>query len=244
MPGYLQRMAGAAVFDLDNTLVRGSFLFHFGAGLVRRGVLHPRHLLPFALAECRYARGRQEQAGMPERIARCTLGLARGWEQAHLADLAMAFTQRSLDRFVITGVADLAQRICQAGIPVFIATASPQELAQAVAARLHLTGAIGTQGEVVDGRYTGRLDSPIAHGAMKAHRVASMLESHDLDPRDSWAFTDSVNDLPLLTLVGHPVAVKPDPHLRRIAGQNGWGVLVDDATDVDALQCFTVPVPR
>ena len=236
-------MSGAAVFDLDNTLVRGSFLFHFGAGLVRTGVLHPRHLLPFALAECRYARRREEQAGMPERIARCTLGLARGRQQQHLADLALAFANRSFDRFAIPGVADLAQRIRRSGMPVFIATASPQELAQAVVTRLGLTGAIGTQGEVVDGRYTGRLSAPIAHGAMKAERVAAVLHAHGIDLRETWAFSDSVNDLPLLTLVGHPIAVKPDPHLQRIAGQNGWGILMDDAGDAGALQCFTAPVP-
>jgi len=236
-------MAGAAVFDLDNTLVRGSFLFHFGAGLMRAGVLHPRHLLPFALAEGRYARRRQEESGLPERIARCTLELARGRQQHQLAQLAHAFTQRSFDRFVMASVAEVAQRFGRAGVPVFIATASPQELAQAVSVRLGLTGAIGTVGEVVDGSYTGRLASPIAHGAMKAHRVAAVLGEQGIDPSQTWAFTDSVNDLPLLSMVGHPVAVRPDPHLRRIAVQNGWGILMDDASDVAALQCFTAPVP-
>lgn len=224
-------MSSAAVFDLDNTLVRGSFLFRFGVEMARRGILNPAHLLPFALTEFRYARRRQEQAGIPERIARCTLRLARGRYQQHLIELADEFTRKRLDRFAVRQIATLARSMQGQGISVYLATASPQELAQCVSDRLGLSGAIGTVGEVVDGRYTGRLSSPIAHGAVKALRVAELLAARDHDARTSWAFSDSVNDLPLLTLVGRPVAVGPDRHLSKVAQQNGWPVLLGQAED-------------
>ncbi len=218
-------MTRAAVFDLDNTLVRGSCLFHFGLDMVRHRLVNPVRLLPFTLTEFRYVHRRQEAAGVPERIARCTLGLARGQRQQDLVALAQNFVQRRLDRFLVAEIADLAGRMRRRGIDAYVATACPQELAEAVAMRLGLSGAVGTVGEVVDGRYTGALTSPIAHGAMKAVRVAELLRSKGHDPQQCWAFSDSVNDLPLLALVGHPVAVAPDRHLRRVAEQNGWPVL-------------------
>jgi HAD superfamily hydrolase (TIGR01490 family) len=218
-------MSGAAVFDLDNTLVRGSCLFHFGVSMVRHRLVNPVHLIPFALTEFRYVHRRQEAAGVPDRIARCTLGLARGQRQQDLVALAANFVQQRLDRYLVTEIADLAVQMRHQGIKVYLATASPQELAEAVAARLGLTGAVGSVGEVVDGRYTGVLASPVAHGVVKALRVAELLATHGHDPAKCWAFSDSVNDLPLLTLVGRPVAVGPDRHLRRVAEQNGWPVL-------------------
>lgn len=218
-------MTDAAVFDLDNTLVRGSCLFHFGMSMVRHRMVNPTHLVPFTITEFRYVHGRQEAAGVPDRIARCTLRLAQGRRQEHLVALAEEFVDRRLERFLVTEIADIARQMRGRGTEVFVATASPQELADAVAARLGLSGAIGTVGEVVKGRYTGALASPIAHGAMKARRVAELLRIHGHDPQQTWAFSDSVNDLPLLTLVGRPVAVAPDRHLRRLAEQNGWPVL-------------------
>jgi len=236
-------MSSAAVFDLDNTLVRGSFLFHFGVEMVRRGILNPVHVLPFALTEFRYARRRQESAGIPERIARCTLRLARDRQQQHLIELADEFTRKRLDRFQMLQIATLARSMQGQGISVYLATASPQELAQCVSDRLGLSGAIGTVGEVVDGRYTGRLGSPIAHGAMKALRVAELLDDRGHDPRTCWAFSDSVNDLPLLTLVGQPVAVGPDRHLRKVAEQNGWPVLLGQAEDDSPLPGWELIAP-
>lgn len=221
----------AAVFDLDNTLVRGSFLFHFGVQLMRDGLVSPRHLAPFLVTEFRYVHGRQERDTVPERIARCTLRLARGRSQSHIAQLADDFTRRRLNRFLLPHVADVARRLQREGVTVLLATASPQELAESVAARLGLSGAIGTVGEVRDGRYTGRLASPIAHGSTKALRVSKALHARGCDPLASWAFSDSVNDLPLLSSVGHPVAVRPDRHLRRIAEQNNWPVIEEASTD-------------
>ena len=70
--------------------------------------------------------------------------------------------------------------------------------------------------------YTGRLCGPVAHGSAKAERVRALLAEHGLDARRSWAFSDSVNDLPLLTLVGNPVVTNADPELAAIARTNGW----------------------
>src|SRR5439155_26338517 len=87
---------------------------------------------------------------------------------------------------------------------------------------LGLDGVVGTRAEVVDGRYTGELDGEMCHGPEKARRVAQLAGENDIDLDRSYAYSDSVNDLPLLELVGFPVAMNPDRALRQIARQRGW----------------------
>ena len=128
----------------------------------------------------------------------------------------------------ISGQAEVVIQVAgfrRSGFTTVLATASPQELADAIAARLGMSAAIGTVSEVRDGIYTGRSSGPIAHGSAKSWRVQALLDARSLDARTSWAFSDSVNDLPLLSLVGNPVATNPDKDLAEIAQLNGWRVL-------------------
>ncbi len=215
----------AAVFDLDNTLVRGSSLFHFGKEMVRRRRLRARHVIRFAGAEARYVLRRGEPAGIASTVADRTLALVAGMRQDDLLDLAVEFAETRMHRHLSAHVYRQVLQFRRAGFTTVLATASPQELAGAVAAALGMSAAIGTVSEVEDGVYTGRLCGPVAHGPVKAQRVRALLAEHGLDARRSWAFSDSVNDLPLLTLVGNPVATHADPELAAIARTNGWRVL-------------------
>ena len=108
------------------------------------------------------------------------------------------------------------------GKEVWLVTAAPIELAQVIARRLGLTGALATQPEAVEGRYTGRIAGPLLHGPDKARQVANLAVERGLDLTHSYAYSDSANDLPLLSLVGHPVAVNPDRALRRHARHHDW----------------------
>jgi HAD superfamily hydrolase (TIGR01490 family) len=219
---------GVAIVDLDNTLIRGSYLFHFGVSMVRRRLLSPRPILPFLLDEARYVHRRGERAGMPDRIAECVLSLVEGRDHAEAIASCRQFVSQSLDRVVVPEVLTVIEDLQDLGIPAYIATASPQEIADAVADRLGLAGAIGTISEVQDGRYTGRLATPIAHGAEKLRRVQELLAELDVDPAQSWAFSDSINDAALLEAVGWPVAVNADEPLRRAALANSW-LMIDCA---------------
>jgi hypothetical protein len=77
----------------------------------------------------------------------------------------------------------------------------------------------------VDGLYTGNLNGPIVHGPEKAARVQELAKEREIDLTRSFAYTDSINDLPLLELVGNPVALNPDRQLRVVARRRGWQVL-------------------
>ena len=229
-------MAIAAVFDLDNTLVEGSSLFHFGKEMVRRRFIGPRTVVRYARAEFTYVRNRSERDGMPADVASRVLGMVEGRQQQDLIGLADDFVATRLPRYYVTDVVDRLTHFVKLGIPTYIATASPQELADSIARSLGATGALGTVSETVNGIYTGRLAQPIAHGAEKAARVRSLLESTDTDLDGSWAFSDSVNDLPLLAMVGNPVAVHPDKALNQIAMQNSWQVITPkQGTDLGSI---------
>jgi phosphoserine phosphatase len=112
-----------------------------------------------------------------------------------------------------------------AGQRVWLVTATPIEIAEVIAERLHLTGALGTVPEHVDGVYTGNLVGAAMHGEAKAAAVRALAEREGLALRRCAAYSDSANDIPLLSLVGHPVAVNPDHKLRGHARANGWQVL-------------------
>jgi HAD superfamily hydrolase (TIGR01490 family) len=123
-----------------------------------------------------------------------------------------------------SGTAALAQQHMDAGRRVWLVTATPLELATIIASRLHLTGALGTVAETRDGVYTGHLVGDVLHGAAKAAAVRALAEREGLDLSLCAAYSDSNNDLPLLSLVGRAVAVNPDSALLAEARTRGWEV--------------------
>lgn len=112
-----------------------------------------------------------------------------------------------------------------AGLPVFIVTAASQEMAELLAHVLALDGGIGTRSEVRDGVYTGRPDGPFTYRSGKAEAIRQVAEERGIDLAASFAYSDSESDLPMLEVVGEPVAVNPDAELARIARERGWRIM-------------------
>jgi phosphoserine phosphatase len=120
----------------------------------------------------------------------------------------------------------LAHEHQDAGRRAYIVTAASQELADILAAVMAFDGAIGSQiSEVVDGVYTGRPAGLFVYRAGKAKAIQEMAAREGIDLTQSYAYSDSESDLPMLQAVGHPVAVNPDVKLSRIARQEGWDIL-------------------
>ena len=218
-------MTSVAVFDLDNTLIRGSSLFHFGWLLVRRRLISPLEVMRYAVTEFTYVRRTSEREGLPGQLAEKILSLVKGASQEELMRLAGDFASTTLRSHIVEDVLKEVRNFQKLGVPCYLATASPQELAQAIADELGMQGALGTQSQVYQGHYTGHLASPICHGPEKAWRVQHLMERKGYEKTMAWAFSDSINDLPLLALVGHPVVVNADKALRQIAHLNSWPVL-------------------
>jgi HAD superfamily hydrolase (TIGR01490 family) len=133
------------------------------------------------------------------------------------------FDEAMADR-IWPGTRALAQLHLDQGQRVWLVTAAPIEIAEIIARRLGLTGAMGTVAEHVDGVYTGRLVGEMLHGPAKAEAVRALAEREGLDMARCSAYSDSFNDLPMLTMVGDPCAINPDARLRAHARAQGWRV--------------------
>jgi HAD superfamily hydrolase (TIGR01490 family) len=213
-----------AFFDVDNTLLRGASIFHIGFGAFRKRIISVRDIALFGWHQVRFLRvgeNRQHLAAAEDR----GLALATGHTEAEIIDLANEIYDRSISRKLWPESVELAREHLAKGHEVWLITASPQIVAQIISDRLGLSGALGTVAEAVDGVFTGRLVGPVMHGARKADAAGELARAKNADLADCWAYSDSGNDIPLLSLVGNRVVVNPDASLARHAKTEGWSVL-------------------
>lgn len=213
-----------AFFDLDNTMMRGSSLFLLARGLYRRGFFSRRQVIRFALAQARFRLQGRERTHEIDALRETALSFVEGHSAAELRAIGQEIFDESMSGSLWAQTIELAQDHLDAGQRVWLVTATPVEVAEVLAERLGLTGALGTIAESIDGRYTGRLSGPLLHGAAKAEAVVALAESEGLDLSKCAAYSDSSNDIPLLSIVGYPCAINPDAALKRYARKAGWRV--------------------
>ena len=213
----------AAFFGLD-TLIPGSSLYLLAAGLRRRHFYGRADLFAFALKRlaAQVAPSRPE----PARASRdAALEFATGRHRPELRALAREIADERILPLVYPDLARLIERHRSQGMLTFVATAGPAELAEIVASGLGMNGGLGTTAHVDDDeRYSGQLAGDLLRGPAKARAVADHAAATGIDLDASVAYSDSVNDLPLLELVGHPEVVNPDRQLHRIARHRSWPV--------------------
>jgi HAD superfamily hydrolase (TIGR01490 family) len=215
----------AAFFDLDKTLVPGSSLFLLARGLYQRDFYRARDIARLAWGQFVFqAVGRESTAGM-EKSRNSALEFVKGRDAAELRALGREIAEEQVLPRVYPDIARIIDQHREAGEETWLMTAAPQELAEIVAAGLGMTGARGTISEIdAEGRYTGELLGEIAHGPAKAKIAEEIAGRRGIELRDSAAYSDSINDLPLLESVGHPHAVNPDHSLRRVARSRAWPI--------------------
>ncbi|MGO4689946.1 HAD family hydrolase [Glaciibacter sp. 2TAF33] len=214
-----------AFFDVDNTLLRGASLYHVGIGAWRSRYISGRDIAGFVWKQARFVAVGENRSHI-EQARRRALDVVVGRSRDELVALShQIFDSRLMRRLWPETVAVAARHLAE-GREVWLVTATAQEVADVIAERLGLTGAIGTVLECVDGVFTGALSGPVMHGAHKAEAAAGLARAADADLADCWAYSDSHNDIPLLSLVGHPVVVNPDTVLRRYATERHWPVML------------------
>jgi len=214
----------AGFFDVDNTMMQGASVYYLARGLAARKYFTTGDLLRFGMKQLRFR----------------VLAAEHGDDVSHARDQALAFvagrpveelrvlTEEIFDELMAeriwSGTHALARMHLDAGQRVWLVTATPVELAQIIGRRLGLTGALGTVAEQEDGVYTGRLFGELLHGQAKAAAVRSLAAREGLDLRRCTAYSDSVNDVPMLSVVGTAVAINPDSALRDVARERGWQI--------------------
>jgi len=213
----------AAFFDLDNTILRGASAFYFARGLYHRRFFTLRDLAGAGWQQVRF-RAVGENLTQVARIRERALAFVEGHIVAELRAIGEEVYDEGMARKIWPGTMALARGHLDAGQQVWLATATPIEMADVIARRLGFSGALGTVAENVDGRYTGRLVGLTLHGDAKADAVRALAAREGLDLARCSAYSDSANDIPMLQLVGDPCAVNPDARLRAHAVAQGWRV--------------------
>ncbi|SBT64128.1 HAD-superfamily subfamily IB hydrolase, TIGR01490 [Micromonospora sediminicola] len=214
----------AAFFDVDNTMMRGASIYWFARGLAARNYFTAGDLARFAWQQARFRLLATEHPGDMTQAKEAALAFVQGWRVDDVERLTEEIFDELMAPRIWAGTHRLAQRHLDAGERVWLVSAAPVEIGRVIAARLGLTGAIGTVAEVVDGAYTGRLVGDLMHGPAKAEAVAQLAAVEGLDLARCAAYSDSSNDLPMLSAVGRAVAVNPDAALLRQARERGWDV--------------------
>ena len=214
----------AAFFDVDNTVMQGASIFHLARGLHRRQFFTTREILGAAWKQTYF---RMVGVEDPQHIADArssALAFIEGHTVAELEEVGEEIFDEAMAHRIWPGTRALAQLHLDQGQRVWLVTAAPIEIARIIARRLGLTGALGTVAEHVDGVYTGRLVGEMLHGPAKAEAVKALAAREGLDLDRCSAYSDSANDLPMLSLVGDACAINPDHTLRAHARANGWRI--------------------
>lgn len=214
----------AAFFDVDNTLMQGASIYHFARGLAARKMFGPRDLLRMVWGQLSFRVRGAENPDHVQAAREAALAFVAGHKVADIVRLGEEIYDDTMASRIWEGARELTTRHLNAGQRVWLVTATPVELASIIARRLGLTGALGTVAETCDGEYTGRLVGGLLHGDAKAAAVQALAEREGLDLSRCAAYSDSLNDMPMLTLVGHPSVVNPEPGLRIEARKRGWPV--------------------
>jgi HAD superfamily hydrolase (TIGR01490 family) len=215
--------SAAAFFDVDNTMMVGASIFYFAKGLASRGFFTWRDLARFSTRQVALRLGGENPQHMHS-SRDSALAFVAGKKVAEIVSLGEEIYDEEMADKIWSGTHALARLHLDAGQRVWLVTATPVELATIIAKRLQLTGALGTVAESVDGVYTGALVGDVLHGEAKAAAVRDLAVREGLDLTRCSAYSDSINDLPMLSLVGRAVVVNPDSALRAEAKARGWEI--------------------
>ena len=214
----------AAFFDLDRTLIAGSSAFVFARAARDAGYIRIQDFLPDVVRAMKFqlvGSSDESSHSVRDRI----LSRVGGMNQADLVGLNELVLPELLGLIRPEARALLDQHHA-AGRETWIVSASPIELVEPLAIALGMTGGIGTKGEVDNGVYTGRLDGPFCYGEGKAEAITTLANERGIDLANSWSYSDSMSDIPMMEIVGNAVAVNPDAELATLSRSRGWPVVV------------------
>jgi HAD superfamily hydrolase (TIGR01490 family) len=222
-PAPSSRGRVAAFFDLDKTIIATSSSGVFSKPFYAGGLITRGDVLRSAYAHFLFLAGSADE-DQTERMRRHLSELVAGWDVGKVQQIVAETVHELIDPYVYAEAVDLIAEHHDLGHDVVIVSASGAELVEPIATVLGADHVIATRMAVADGRYTGEIDY-YAYGENKAAAVRELATAHGYDLERCYAYSDSVTDAPMLASVGHAFAVNPDRALRRVAAENGWGVL-------------------
>lgn len=213
----------AAFFDLDKTIIAKSSMLAFSKTLRKNGLLNRRALIQAAYAQAVFQLvGANE--GKMEKIRQIALDLTKGWNHDHVKSIVSETLHDVVVPIIYDDAVELIEKHKADGRLVVIVSSAPSEVVEPIAQHLNVDEFIATTSRLdSEGNYTGELEF-YSYGSFKPQAVNKLAEKFNIDLENSYAYSDSVTDVPLLECVGNPVAVNPDRELARVAKERGWVV--------------------
>lgn len=216
-------MSEAAFFDLDKTIIAKSSTLAFTKPLFKAGLLNRRTLAKAGIAQAYYQIFGADHDQL-EKVKSELSSLTSGWDQSEVVGLVEETVASIVPPLVFAEALAIIDDHRGRGRRVVVVSSSPEEIVKPLCRYLAIDDVIATRAEIgPDGKYTGDI-ALYAYGPGKAAAIKDMAAADGLDLAASYAYSDSVTDLPMLELVGHPVAVNPDSELRAIAVERGWEI--------------------
>jgi len=213
-----------AFFDVDNTLLRGASMFHMAKAARRVHIIKSREILKFAWHQATFlfvGENLKQLGSIKDRAVQ----IIGGHTEVELTKLANEVFDRDIKNRLWPETVELAREHLAKGHQVWLISATPRIVGSVIAERLGLTGALGTEFLTTDGVFEGGFEGEVLHGDEKAVAAGRLVTKLGASLADCWAYSDSRNDIPLLTMVGHRVVVNPDSRLAAHARSLKWPIL-------------------
>jgi HAD superfamily hydrolase (TIGR01490 family) len=213
----------AAFFDLDKTIIATSSVMALGGPLYREGLISKRTIARAMYAQLVYMVVGADEEKM-ERMREAMLTLTRGWDRARVREIVRETLDQVITPVIYAEALELIEEHKREGRKTVIISSSPIETVEAIGEHLGVDDVIATRARTdAEGRYTGELEF-YAYGPHKAEAIREMAVREGIDLARSYGYSDSITDLPMLELVGFPVAVNPDRDLARVARDRDWEI--------------------
>lgn len=214
----------AAFFDLDKTVIAKSSMVAFGPEFHARGLLHRRTLVWAVLSQMMFMRFGADEEKL-EKIRESVLQITKGWDHQEVKRLVAETINEVIEPLIYEEALDLIDYHLAQGDEVWLVSMSPAEIVEPFAELLGITGAISSRAKLDDqGKFTGEMEF-FARGENKAIAIRELAERRGIDLNESFAYSDSETDIPMLECVGHAYAVNADRQLAKAAHDNQWPLL-------------------
>lgn len=212
----------AAFFDLDKTIIATSSAFAFGRGFLDSGLISKQEALELYLTKTQYMFTGQSSAKMDATRDRMS-EMVKGWSVGDIHRVVTETMNNVVTPAIYAEARELIERHRALGHDLVILSASASILVEPIAAELGIDTIVATDAEVKDGKLTGEITRYLK-GEAKAEAIAELAAQRGYDLAASYAYSDSLTDIPMLTAVGHPVAVNPERGLKKHAMDQGWQI--------------------
>jgi len=214
----------AAFFDLDKTVIAKSSLVALGPELHARGLLHRRTLIRAGISQLWFQRFGADEKRL-HKVRQMVLKITRGWDQDEVRRMVKETISEVIEPLLYAEALELIDHHLAEGHEVFLVSSAPAEIVEPFAELLDITGAISSRSLIDEhGKFTGEM-AFFAQGENKAVAIREIAEQRGIDLSESYAYSDSETDVPMLEAVGHPFAVNADRTLARYAHEHQWPLL-------------------